>query len=90
MTIARRIHVEGLVQGVGFRWHARSQARSLGVHGWVRNLDDGRVEAHVEGEQVAVEAMLRWLASGPPSARVVRADAREVPPEGASEFRVLR
>ncbi len=67
-----RVHavVTGRVQGVGFRYTTVDQARRLGVQGWVRNRDDGSVEAEVEGERAAVEALVRFLHRGPPGARV--------------------
>ena len=75
--IARRVTVHGRVQGVAFRWHTQRQAQQLGVRGWVRNSADGSVEAHLEGESEPVESLLTWLATGPPSARVIGVD--EVP-----------
>jgi acylphosphatase len=70
MTIARHVSVTGRVQGVFFRAWAREQADELGVTGWVRNCPDGRVDAHVEGEESAVEQMIKRLRRGPPAARV--------------------
>jgi acylphosphatase len=69
-AIARHLSITGRVQGVFFRAWAREQAEVLGVAGWVRNCPDGRVEAHVEGEEAAVGQMLQRLRKGPPSARV--------------------
>ena len=73
----RRVHVvvRGRVQGVGFRWSMRVAAERAGVAGWVRNRHDGSFEAEVEGTPEQVDAMLAWLAEGPPGARV---DARRV------------
>jgi acylphosphatase len=68
--IARHVRVTGKVQGVFFRAWAREQAESLGVTGWVRNCPDGRVEAHVEGGDSAVEQMIERLRRGPPAAVV--------------------
>lgn len=68
--VCRHVLVSGRVQGVGFRWHTRSQATELGLAGWVRNLPDGHVEVWIEGEEPAVRAMLAWLAQGPSAARV--------------------
>jgi len=70
MTVARHVTVTGRVQGVFFRAWTQDQAQSLGVSGWVRNTPDGHVEAHVEGDPVAVEQMIERMRGGPPSARV--------------------
>ncbi len=70
MVECRHVLVSGRVQGVAFRWNARERALRLGVNGWVRNLPDGRVEVWIEGETVALERMLDWLARGPPGATV--------------------
>ncbi len=75
--ISRHVFVTGRVQGVAFRWYARERAEELGVVGWVRNLADGRVEVRVEGEEAAVEAMCRWLETGPSHSHVSRAEVRE-------------
>ena len=66
--------VHGAVQGVGFRYYARSAAHRLGVGGYVQNLADGTVKVVCEGSEKAVDAMEQWLKSGPPSARVTRVD----------------
>jgi acylphosphatase len=72
MADRARVHlvVSGLVQGVFFRGSAGDAARALGVHGWVRNLPDGRVEAEAEGERSALEEFVRFCRRGPPAARV--------------------
>lgn len=89
MSSALRVLVQGRVQGVAFRWSAAERARLLGVRGWIRNLADGRVEAHVEGDREATGAMLEWLASGPALARVDGIQSRPTPPEGATSFEVV-
>ena len=68
----KRIHifVSGRVQGVFFRDSTRRRAKKLGLTGWVRNLDDGRVEAVFEGEEPAVQEMLSWAKRGPMFAKV--------------------
>lgn len=65
-----RLRIEGMVQGVYFRWHTRERALELGVHGWVRNLLDGAVEAVAEGEREAVEKLVEWCRQGPREAVV--------------------
>ena len=70
MRVARRFVVSGRVQGVGFRYFTQDVALREGATGWVRNLPDGRVEAHVEGEVEAVSRVERALRSGPGGARV--------------------
>lgn len=81
--IAKRVVLEGRVQGVGYRdWMVRA-ARALGVAGWVRNRRDGTVEALVAGDVAAVEELLRRCRAGPPGARVdaIRDSLAEAPPE---------
>jgi acylphosphatase len=72
MSRAARFLVSGRVQGVFFRASARQQAEMLGLRGLARNLDDGRVEVIVQGDDAAIEALARWLQHGPPMARVER------------------
>jgi len=62
--------VRGRVQGVGFRDFVRRRARSLGVHGTVRNLAGGEVELIAEGERARLEALLAAAHEGPPGSRV--------------------
>jgi acylphosphatase len=80
MLVARRFVVSGRVQGVGFRYFIQDWALREGATGWVRNLTDGRVEAHVEGEAEAVTRIERALRSGPRGARVetVTVDSEDV------------
>ncbi len=90
-TLRRRVRVRGRVQGVFFRGATQEQAQRLGVAGWVRNLPDGSVEALLEGPQGAVEALLAFLAQGPPAARVEGLEAQEdLPVEGLDGFEVRR
>lgn len=69
---ASRVHllISGRVQGVAFRHSTKAEADVLGLSGWVRNLDDGRVEALAEGPRETLETFVAWCHRGPPSARV--------------------
>jgi acylphosphatase len=64
------IIVEGLVQGVGYRWYAAQRAQALGLRGFVRNLYDGTVEVEAAGDRPILEDLIRELKVGPRSARV--------------------
>jgi acylphosphatase len=86
--IAKRVIVSGRVQGVFFRDSARREARSRGVAGWVRNRDDGTVEAHFEGDDEAVGAMVEWARGGPPRAEVTDVEVDDAEPAGLAEFEV--
>jgi len=70
MIVARRFLIGGQVQGVGFRMFAEARAAVEGVHGYVRNLPDGQVEALVEGDDEAVDRVELALRRGPAGARV--------------------
>ncbi len=70
MLEARRFVVRGRVQGVGFRYFAREYARVEGLHGWVRNRDDGAVEIAVEGDREGLRRFENRIRTGPPGARV--------------------
>lgn len=64
------VRVRGRVQGVGFRWFVREEARRLGLSGWVMNLSDGAVEVVAGGESASVTRLRRALEVGPSGAHV--------------------
>jgi acylphosphatase len=68
--IAVRFLVSGRVQGVFFRASTRNEAVRLGLHGYTRNLVEGRVEVVASGSAEAVHELEQWLWQGPPVARV--------------------
>lgn len=70
MAIRKNILIKGVVQGVSYRKQTVRVATGLGVTGWVRNRSDGTVEACLEGEEEAVDALTAWCALGPPRSRV--------------------
>jgi acylphosphatase len=86
--LARRVRVAGRVQGVFFRAWAQSQARELGVSGWIRNADDGSVEAHLEGDEAAIKALIERMWQGPSSAEIEQVEAEDADWEGLAGFEV--
>lgn len=88
--ICLRALISGRVQGVGYRYHTVLQAQTLELVGWVRNLQDGRVEAIVEGERVQVDAMMEWLAQGPAAATVKEIEIEEHPIQHFGQFDIRR
>ena len=66
--------ISGRVQGVGFRMSTSQQSKLLGIKGWVRNLDDDRVEVYACGEQYSLDQLHKWLTHGPSIARVINVE----------------
>jgi acylphosphatase len=84
-----RFHLRGRVQGVGFRWWARSLARDLGVGGTVRNLPDGSVEIVAAGSGAAVARLRAALQRGPPGADVRSLCESPAPAPQAASFEIV-
>lgn len=82
MLVARKFLISGRVQGVGFRYFIEARATAEGVHGWVRNLPDGRVEALLEGEQTSVDRVEAVLWRGPSGAVVDHVASEAAVPSG--------
>jgi acylphosphatase len=82
MRVARRFLISGRVQGVGFRYFTQTAASRENIHGSVRNLPDGRVEANAEGDAEAMERFERALRHGPPGARVEQIEIEHTVPGG--------
>lgn len=88
-----RVRISGRVQGVGFRYFTRHEARSLNVTGYVRNTPDGTVEAELVGPIEAVDQLIERMARGPALARVleVKQLLREpagLEPDSPSDFEI--
>ena len=84
------VFVSGRVQGVFYRASTRDKAREEGVDGWVKNLDDGRVEAVFEGPREAVETMVEWCHTGSRAASVEAVDRTTEEPRGIEGFKIRR
>lgn len=76
-TIARRYVVRGRVQGVGYRYFVEQVANAVGIAGWVRNLDDGRVEVCANGSPAQLSELEGYLWKGPRWAEVRGIDIEE-------------
>ena len=88
--IARRFFISGDVQGVGFRFFAQRAAARHQVVGFVKNLEDGRVEALAEGPAQSVEEFKHELSTGPRSS-VTNVEEIDLDPSGTySSFRIER
>lgn len=72
-------YISGNVQGVWFRNSTREQAERFGITGWVRNLNDGRVEVIACGDSKSLEPFYAWLQQGPPLASVEECIQQEAP-----------
>jgi acylphosphatase len=89
----KQIHliIIGHVQGVGYRNLATRIALKLGLKGWMRNLDDGSVEAVVQGSNEKIDEFLLWCNRGPPKARVDEMHiTEENPVQDLENFRIKR
>lgn len=88
----KTVHLEiaGKVQGVFFRAKAKEIAEIHKISGWIRNTDDGNVEAHISGEDSAVEEFILWCKQGPEKARVENVLINYTSIKKFDKFRVIR
>ena len=78
LKMQRYILISGKVQGVGFRHFTRQNAMRLGIHGYAKNLPNGKVEVVAEGDKATLDEFVKVLWKGPPASRVedVKVEAR--------------
>jgi len=88
MSGARRYVVNGVVQGVGFRWFTQRAATRLGLRGSVANLPDGSVEVVADGDADGMSQLEHELRTGPSGARVDGVEASPHPPIREPGFRI--
>ena len=86
--IARRYLVSGMVQGVGFRYFVEREAQALGLTGFVRNLDDGRVEVHAQGTAAQMADLAGALWKGPRMSAVRGVEQEEIALGAWAGFRI--
>lgn len=80
--------ISGRVQGVGYRAFVVTMARRLGIAGWARNLEDGRVEVQAVGSRAQLEEFAQQLRQGPRFAEVTGVESKEVAATGGGEFTI--
>ena len=90
MKKAFRVFISGSVQGILFRDFIKDNADRLGVRGFVRNLEDGRVEVFIEGDHEAIENMIEACKQGPKYAHIKNVEVKDERFQGLKDFRVIR
>jgi acylphosphatase len=85
---AKRWLIAGMVQGVGFRYFVQNKANSLGLRGWARNRDDGRVEVYAVGSSEQLNELAASLHVGPRMAQVRSVEEREDSVENLTGFNI--
>ncbi len=85
-----KIFISGTVQGIFFRQFIKEKADELGLKGFARNLDDGRVEVIVEGKDENVNEMLGACKQGPAQSDIKNTESEEIKHQGFDGFKILR
>lgn len=90
-NVRAHVYIKGRVQGVFFRFWAKKIADKLGIYGWVKNLENGQVEAVFEGEKSKVEKIIEACKKGPRHASVANVEVSWDRSEGILDsFDILR
>lgn len=87
-TFTKEFYVSGIVQGVGFRHYASVEAKKIGVKGFVKNLEDGRVLVVATGTAVQLSRLNSWLHIGSPFGRVSKVEVQDY--KGKESFKDFR
>ncbi|MFA5071556.1 MAG: acylphosphatase [Candidatus Pacearchaeota archaeon] len=89
MKKAVRLYVTGTVQGIFFRQFVKDNAERYNLRGFVRNLEDGRVEIFVEGDMENVDKMIEVCGKGPKHSQIKKVDVKEEKIQDFKEFKIL-
>lgn len=89
MKKATRIYIYGTVQGTFFRIFVKKNADDLNLKGYVRNKEDGSVEAWFEGDSKDIERMIELCKKGPEHSIIKRLDIIEESLQGLKEFKII-
>ena len=84
-----RLYINGTVQGVFFRAFIKENAERNNVKGFVRNLEDGRVEIFLEGNVDDVNKMIELCKNGPKHSKIEKVEEKSEGFQGFKEFKVL-
>lgn len=85
-----RVKIKGLVQGLFFRKFVKENADKLGVRGFVRNLEDGRIEIVIEGRDEKVNELLAGCKKGPKHSEIKEIEVEEIKHQGFEDFKISR
>lgn len=89
MKKAIRLYISGIVQGVFFRGFIKENAEKLGVKGFIRNLEDGRVEVFIEGNPDEVKKMIEICKKGPKHSEIKNVEEKVERFQDFKQFKVL-
>jgi acylphosphatase len=89
MKKATRLYIEGTVQGVFFRQFIKENAERCNLRGFARNLEDGRVEVFIEGDNDNVDKMIELCKQGPRHSKIDNVEIKEEKFQDFKEFKVL-
>jgi acylphosphatase len=85
-----RLIITGTVQGVLFRKYIEENANKIGIRGYIRNLEDGRVEVVIEGTEDKIEPMIDICKKGSPHSQVRQVEMMTLPNQSFKDFRIMR
>ena len=84
-----RLYIEGTVQGIFFRVFVKENAERHNVKGFVRNLEDGRIEIFLEGEGKDVDKMIELCQKGPKHSVIRKVEVKDEKFQGLKTFKIL-